>query len=359
MPTRPASRRPDDPFVSIVLPVFNEDAVLPRLRDAVEQALAECGVRYEIVFVDDGSTDGSADRLDAFAAGDHHVRVLHFSRNFGHQAAVQAGLEHARGDVVVVMDSDLQDDPRAIVAFLEEWRAGYDVVYAIRQHRKEGRVKRALFDGFYRLLSAVSEVPIPRDAGNFGLVDRRVVAAMLRLGDADRFYPGLRSWVGFRQTGVPVERHARYDLTPRVSLLGLFRLAKSAILSFSRAPLTAFYLIAAAAGFVTFGCLGIAFGAWLFGSTSPGGLGLVGVAAWLSCLNALGIAVVGEYLARVHDVTRNRPRYVLDESPKSTEDRGPRTRRLTVLESLEAIYNDDAATGDTAREPLGASILGE
>ncbi len=309
----PMPSRPVDPLVSVVLPVFNEVGVLERLRAEVTAALAEGGCRGEIVFVDDGSGDGSGETLDRFAAEDPTVRVVHFSRNFGQQAAVQAGLEHAAGDAVVVMDSDLQDDPRAIVTFVEQWRAGFDVVYAVRRNRKEGPVKRMLFSGFYRVLSAVSEVPIPRDAGNFGLIDRRVVEAIRSMGDDDRYFPGLRNWVGFRQTGVPVERLERYDDDPRISLWGLFRLARTAVFSFSRVPLTFFYLLAATALVVALTAATFAVVVGLRGAApSPTAL-VVAAAAGLAALNALGIAVLGEYVARIHDSVRRRPQYLVDE----------------------------------------------
>jgi dolichol-phosphate mannosyltransferase len=182
-----------DLLVSVVLPVYNEERVLPQLERSVTEAVLGCGCRPEIVFVNDGSRDGSAAILDGLAAEQPFVRVLHLSRNFGHQAAVQAGLRHTTGDVVVVMDSDMQDDPNGIARFLERWREGYDVVYAIRYGRKEGLLKRSLFYAFYRLLNRVSKTPMPADSGNFGLVDRRVADEIAGLLDRDRYYAGLRS----------------------------------------------------------------------------------------------------------------------------------------------------------------------
>ncbi len=184
------------------------------------------------------------------------MRVLHLSRNFGHQAAVQAGLAHAEGDAVVVMDADMQDDPASIGRFLQKWREGYDVVYAVRVGRKESAAKRFLFFAFYRLLNLIVRVPMPADAGNFGLIDRRVADEIVRLLDRDRYYAGLRSWVGFRQVGIEVERGPRYDGRPRVSMLGLWRLAKSAIFSFSSFPLTFFYLVGSLSMLVFLGLAG-------------------------------------------------------------------------------------------------------
>ena len=304
--------RPDNALVSVVLPCFNEARVLERLTELVVRALDRSRERYEIVYVNDGSTDDSLEVLDGLAAANPAIRVVHFSRNFGHQAAVQAGLEHARGDAVVVMDSDLQDDPAAIAQFLDRWRAGYDVVYAVRCNRKESPPKRFLFYAFYRVLNAISAMPIPQDAGNFGLVDRAVVDHILQLADRDRFYPGLRRWVGYRQMGVPVARLARHDGRPRVSLRQLFGLAKSAIFSFSRVPLAVFYSVALLSLVV---CCGLtAFTLYhklCTGLATPGWTSITMAASFFGALNAFGIAILGEYVVRIYDQVRARPMYIV------------------------------------------------
>jgi dolichol-phosphate mannosyltransferase len=304
--------RPHNPLVSVVLPCFNEAHVLERLTESVVRVLERSADRYEIVYVNDGSTDDSIDVLDGLAAANPGIRVVHFSRNFGHQAAVQAGLEHACGDAVVVMDSDLQDDPAAIAEFLDQWQAGYDVVYAVRYSRKESPPKRFLFYAFYRLLNAISDMPIPQDAGNFGLVDRTVVDHLLQLNDRDRFYPGLRRWVGFRQIGVPIERHARHDDRPRVSLRQLFRLAKSAIFSFSRVPLAVFYSVAVVSLLVCLGLCAFTLYHKLFtGLAVPGWTSVTITSSFFGALNALGIAILGEYVIRIYDQVRARPLYIV------------------------------------------------
>lgn len=299
-------------LVSVVLPVFNEVAVLGQLIKQIDAAMDPTGYPHEIVFVNDGSTDGSGELLDQLAAELHHVRVVHFSRNFGHQPALQAGLLHASGDAIVVMDSDLQDEPSAIARFLEKWEAGYDVVYAVRTNRKENLVKRGLFFGFYRVLNLISDLPLPKDAGNFGLVDRRVAARIAQLLDRDRFYPGLRSWVGFRQIGIPVERQARHDDTPRVSMRQLWLLAKTAIFSFSACPLTVFYAIA---GTSLLACGGLAVFALyhklVTGLAIPGWTSITLTASLFGALNALGIAILGEYVIRIYDQVRARPLFVV------------------------------------------------
>lgn len=300
------------PLISVVLPLFNERAVLRQLYDDVTRSLQACHVALELIFVNDGSNDGSDVILDQLADHDARVRVLHLSRNFGHQAAVQAGLTHARGAAVIVMDSDLQDDPRCLPELIRRWQEGHDVVYAVRTKRKEGLVKRALFYAFYRLLNSISNTPVPNDAGNFGLISRRVADQLVQLNEYDRFYPGLRQWVGFKQVGVPVERGTRHDAHPRVTLLGLFQLAKTALFSFSAAPLSMFYGLAtlALALFVIVGGFSL-YRAFATGLAVPDWTSTVMTGSLLAGLNALGIAVLGEYVVRIYDQVRERPSFIV------------------------------------------------
>jgi dolichol-phosphate mannosyltransferase len=302
-----------DSLISIVLPVYNEAAVLETLYEQLTESIARCGTNAEIIFVNDGSSDASPQILDRLAAAHHEVRVIHFSRNFGHQAAVQAGLAQAGGDATVLMDSDLQDAPDAIERLLATWQEGYDVVYAVRVNRKEQWLKRCLFAAFHRLLASVATTRIPADAGNFGLIDARVVKQIVELTERDRYLPGLRSWVGFRQTGVEIERNARYDDRPRVSLRGLWRLAKTAIFSFSTLPLSVFYTIGyAALGLflaLTIACVYVR----VFTDLAiPGWTSYILSASFFGALNALGISMLGEYVIRIYDQVRGRPLYIID-----------------------------------------------
>lgn len=339
MPVRPTL---EQCTVSVVLPVYNEAEVLANLCKQVHCALKDLGARREIIFVNDGSRDASPQILDQLAARYPEVRVVHFSRNFGHQAAVQAGLAHARGDAVILMDSDLQDSPRAILRFVAEWQKGYDVVYALRTERKEAWWKRALFNGFHRLLSSVATVRIPQDAGNFGLMDARVVRQLMTLEERDRYLPGLRSWVGFRQTGINVERQARYDKQPRVSLRGLWRLAKTAIFSFSSLPLTVFYGIGYSA-LALFFCLAFyALGCrFITGTAIPGWTTHVLTGSFFGALNALGISMLGEYAVRIYDQVRNRPLYLVDRvvnfhAPAPPQQDTPPENRASPYETRES-----------------------
>jgi glycosyltransferase involved in cell wall biosynthesis len=331
--------------LSVVLPVFNERAVLAELLKRVLAAVQQCRVEAEIIFVNDGSSDGSGELLDELAVTRSDVKVIHLSRNFGHQAAVQAGLEHAGGDAVVLMDSDLQDSPDAIPQFFAKWQEGFDVVYAVRTKRKENFVKRCLFTGFHRFLSRIATTDIPPDAGIFGLLDADVVREIVSLDERDRYLPGLRSWVGFKQTGIVVERLARYDLQPRVSMRGLWNLAKTAIFGFSSFPLTVFYLIGYSALLVFVGLSGYALYCKLFTSLAiPGWTSHVLSASFFGALNALGISILGEYVTRIYDQVRGRPLYLVarrvncdQRSTRSTppeEDSFELTGLLSEAESL-------------------------
>ncbi|MEW4488517.1 glycosyltransferase family 2 protein [Thalassoglobus sp. JC818] len=322
--------------ISVVLPAYNEAEVLDELHERVDSALQQCGGRYEIVFVNDGSSDDSEQILDRMANQHPTVKALHFSRNFGHQAAVEAGVAHASGDAVIVMDSDLQDDPAAIVDFVKKWEGGYDVVYAIRHSRKENVVKRFLFTAFYRVLNAVSSTKMPMDAGNFGLLDRAVASEMTQLRDRDRYFPGLRSWVGFRQIGIPVERGRRHDDTPRVSMMGLFRLAKTAIFSFSSVPLSMFYVIATVSLMTCLGVTGFTLYHKLFtGLAIPGWASLTIVASLFGALNALGIGILGEYAIRIYDQVRARPPYIVGRRVNFDSSIVPNSREEELLEWIE------------------------
>lgn len=359
---KPNRRRAE--LLSVVLPVYNEAAILQELTDSLCANLNDLGRSggpgdYEIIYINDGSTDGSDKLLDELAATNQKIRVVHFSRNFGHQPAVHAGLKHARGDAVVLMDSDMQDDPQAVGKMLTEWERGFDVVYAVRTKRKESLVKRTLFHSFYRLMNRVGSINVPMDAGNFGLLDRAVVNNILAVGDHERYLPGIRSWVGFRQTGVEVERLARHDETPRVSVWQLFRLAKSAIFGFSRAPMAAFSWCAGimAATFVA-----------LFAATATCSLYSVTVPTWMTtlattsffaALNAVGIAIVGEYVVRIHDQVRNRPRYIVARTTntKTVHDAPQREQSAADIDELELLNQVDEISRDLKENSIDRAMI--
>jgi dolichol-phosphate mannosyltransferase len=299
------------PEVSVVIPVFDEAAGLSDLHRRLTAALA--GARsYELLFVDDGSSDGSSQVLATLHAADANVKVLELSRNFGHQNALSAGLEWARGAAVVLMDADGQDPPELIPRFLEMWREGNEVVYAVRRGRKESWWKRAGYFLFYRTLRALGDVDIPLDAGDFCLMDAKVVEAIRAMPESGRFLRGLRSWVGFRQVGVEYDRPARQSGRAKYTLGRLLRLGLGGILSFSSVPLR----LASFLGLLTSmaGSLYVLYAVverLFVGHTPAGWASTVAVTLILGGAQLIVIGVLGEYLARVYAETKRRPPYVV------------------------------------------------
>jgi len=304
---------PPAPLISVVIPVYNEENNLTKLWERLQPALSDLG-SYEVIFVNDGSGDDSAAVIRKICATDPAVKLVSLSRNFGHQAALSAGIDYARGECVALMDADLQDPPELLEEFVKQWRAGYRVVYAVRQRRKEALLKRAAYYTFYRTLKRLANIDIPLDAGDFCLMDRRVVERLRTLPEKNRFLRGLRSWVGFRQVGVLYERPARHAGSPKYTVRKLTKLAFDGLLAFTSVPLRlASYLgfATAAAGVIY---LFFAIGARLFtGSVPPGWTSVIAIILILGGVQLLLIGVLGEYVARVYDETKQRPVYVVEE----------------------------------------------
>jgi glycosyltransferase involved in cell wall biosynthesis len=301
-----------EPDLSVVLPVCNEEDNIPILYSRLHSVLEKTGMDYEIIFVDDGSGDKSLERLHVLAAKDHHVMVVELARNFGHQVAITAGLDHARGNAVVVMDADLQDPPEVLPQLIAKLREGHDVVYAIRQQRKEGWLKRTTYAVFYRLLRRVANVEIPLDAGDFCIMDRTVVNLLRSMPERNRFVRGIRSWVGLRQTGLPYERQARNAGRPKYSFGRLMLLALDGLISFSYTPLR----VASISGF---GISVISFllaGFFLIkklttGLDPPGFATLVVAIFFLAGIQLITVGIMGEYIGRIFDEVKRRPLYVV------------------------------------------------
>ena len=306
-------------MISVILPFHNEQETLPALYPRLTAAAQTWGADYEVIAIDDGSTDSTAGMLDAICREDPHWKLLRFSRNFGHQAAVSAGIHYSSGDAVVVMDSDLQDPPEQLHRFLAKWREGYQVVYAIRTKRKENIFKRAAYYLFYRLLKRLSSIDIPLDSGDFSVIDRSVVNVLKLLPERTRFVRGLRSWAGFRQVGVAYERDARYAGEVKYTFRKLVQLAINGILSFSSAPLRlASWLGVTLCGLsvtlvmllvvwrlANFEILGMKPG------NSVGWTSLISLILFLSGIQMLVIGMIGEYLARVFDEVQGRPPWII------------------------------------------------
>jgi dolichol-phosphate mannosyltransferase len=291
--------------------VYNEAGVLRELHGALTSACTEIG-SYEILYIDDGSTDGSRSILDELAAADRHVTVVGLSRNFGHPAALCAAVDMASGESLIVMDADMQDDPRVIPDLCRLQREGADVVYVVRAERREGPVLRFLFWVFHRLLAATSSFHVPEGAGSFGLIGPRALAEVRRLPERLRYLPGLRAFVGFRQASLNVARGERYDRDSRVGFRGLVRLAAMAFFAQSRAPVTLFYALSAASMLVSVALITYAFVAKLLGIAVVSWASMLTSVAFFSSVIILGEAFICEYLARIYEEVRQRPVYVLD-----------------------------------------------
>jgi len=322
-------------MLSIVAPIFNE-------RDSVEEfwrrltpALAPLG-EYEVVLVDDGSTDGSWELLRGIAARDEHVRLLKLSRNFGHQIALTAGLDAARGDAVVLIDADLQDPPELIPDLVARWQEGYDVVYAVRGRRDgESRVRLLAIAAFYRLFRRLAATDIPADTGDFRLLSRRAVDSLARMPERARYLRGMTSWIGFRQVGVTYRRDARFAGSSKYPLAKLLRLASDGIASFSVAPIR----LLARIGFVMIvfcaGVLGWTLYTRFFTHSAPQGwTSVLGVVLLLGGIQLLGMGIVGQYIARIFEETKQRPLYLIEEIVERGEtvlSAAPATTPTTVV----------------------------
>ena len=298
--------------LSVVIPAFNEQENLPALYARLLGALDPLGVSYEIVFVNDGSRDRTLPMLQQLSAADPRVLVIDLARNFGHQIAISAGLDHARGRAVIIMDGDLQDPPEVLPEFIAKWREGHDVVYAVRAQRKEGPLKRAAYTLFYRLLKQVSSIDIPLDAGDFCIMDRRVVDLLSGMPERNRFVRGIRSWVGLDQVGLAYERHARHAGRPKYTLSRLIYLALDGLISFSYLPLR----------MISLAGLGVSLMSILIaifytiqkltvGLSPPGFATLVVAIFFLSGIQLITIGVIGEYVGRIFEEVKGRPLYVV------------------------------------------------
>ena len=305
-----------EPSVSVAIAVCNEAENLPELLERVGKVLGDLPMGpHEVLFVDDGSRDATLSILEEYAARDSRIRIISLSRNFGHQSALTAALDHVSGDVVVVMDGDLQDSPEAIPRFLESYKAGHDVVYAVHTNRKEGLLLRASYFLFYRLAAALSDLELPLGSGDFGLMSRRVVEQLRETREHHRYLRGLRTWVGFRQTGIEVEREARSAGESKYGARGLFKLAFDGIFAFSVLPIRLATWIGAfaVAGASLFGLYAVY--ARFFLDQSPAGFtALILVIIFLAGVQLLFLGVIGEYVGRSYEEVKRRPVYVVGKT---------------------------------------------
>jgi polyisoprenyl-phosphate glycosyltransferase len=300
------------PELSVVIPIFNEEENISVLYSRLTTVLEKTHVDYEIIFVDDGSRDNSLSQVQDLSAEDRHVVVVELARNFGHQVAITAGLDHSQGEAVIVMDGDLQDPPEVVPEFIAKWREGYDVVYGIRERRKERWLKRAAYAGFYRLLRRVASIEIPLDSGDFCIMDRRVVDLLRSMPERNRFIRGIRSWVGLNQAGLPIERHARIAGKPKYTFRRLILLALDGLVSFSYLPLRIITISGFSISLLSiFTAIFYAVKRLMTGLGPPGFATLVVAVFFLAGVQLITMGVIGEYVGRIFEEVKQRPLYVV------------------------------------------------
>lgn len=313
----------DRHLLSVVVPVYNESAVLRAFyRRATAAFRAIQGFEYEIIFVDDGSTDDSFKQLSELAGRDPHLRVIKFSRNFGHQIAITAGIDHATGDCVAVIDADLQDPPEVIAEMAQRWLEGYDVVYGVRAHR-DGEKAFKLFTAsvFYRLFNAIAKIDIPADVGDFRLMSRRATNELARLREKDRFVRGLVSWIGFKQTGVRYHREKRHAGETKYPYRSMLKFALDGITSFSTLPLRIATWFGYAASTLAFVYLASVFVQKALGHTVQGWATIMVAVLFLGGVQLICLGIVGEYIGRIFMEIKPRPMYVVDQKIGVPADR--------------------------------------
>jgi dolichol-phosphate mannosyltransferase len=311
----------DKPRYSIIAPVYNEVESLPVLHKRMVETMDMTGESWELVLIDDGSTDGSTDIIRSIAGQDTRIRPVIFARNFGHQIAVTAGLDYSRGDAMVIIDADLQDPPEVILEMIGKWKEGYEVVYAVRAEREgETWFKKTTASLFYRIIYRITDVKIPLDTGDFRLMDRKVVNVMNNMRERHRFLRGMSSWIGFKQIGLPYRRAARFAGVTKYPFSKMLKLALNAVTSFSYFPLQ----LATYIGFLSAGISILAIPVVVIGRLT-GTEAFLGQATTLIAVLFLGgvqlisLGILGEYIGRIYDEVKGRPLYIVREEPKDFE----------------------------------------
>ncbi len=302
------------PVFSIVAPIYNEEGNIDLLHERISQVMDSTGESWELILVNDGSRDRSQAMIDSLAERDSRIKAIHFARNFGHQTAVTAGIDHASGDATILIDADLQDPPELILEMIERWRAGYQVVYAVREKREgESWFKEFSAKMFYRVMYRITDVDIPVDTGDFRLMDRSVVEVLQQMREHNRFIRGMTSWVGFKQTGVTYVRDIRHSGETKYPLRKMIRFAMDGITSFSYFPLQIMLYVSGILGFLALfaipvvAILRLAWGADFFGGQAT----TIIVVLLMSAFQLFFMFFLGQYVARIYDETRNRPLYVV------------------------------------------------
>ncbi|MBU2513828.1 glycosyltransferase family 2 protein [bacterium] len=302
-------------MISIVIPIYNEEETLPELWRRLHNVISSWSHKTEVIFVNDGSSDSSLSILRELGLRNPGVlKIVQLSRNFGHQPAVVSGISTATGDAVILMDGDLQDTPESLPNLVAKWESGYDVVYAIRAKRKEFFLKRLAFKAFYQVQAKMVDLSIPLDAGLFSILDRKVIDIMMSMKEHNRYIPGLRSYAGFKQTGIIVERAERYKGEPRVSTRRLIKLALDGIFSMSHLPLKLATYVGILIAIPAFIVAAVVVGIKLFTDfASPGWASNLASTFFMGGVQLIFLGIIGEYLSRIYDEVKGRPYFIISE----------------------------------------------
>lgn len=310
-----------NPTISIIVPIFNESCCLDELYNRVSEVMNHSGEAWELILVNDGSTDASPDMIRGLAEKDERVRPVMFARNFGHQIAVTAGMDYSRGEAVVIIDADLQDPPEVILEFISKWREGFQVVYGVRAEREgESFFKKFTAALFYRMIYKITEINIPLDSGDFRLLDRKVVNVMNGMREHHRFLRGMSSWVGFKQAGVTYNRAARFAGETKYPLRKMLKLALTAVTGFSYVPLqVATYLGFIAAGIAVISIPVVAILRAIQQQAFFGQATTLIAVLFFGGVQLVSLGILGEYIGRIYDEVKGRPLYIVSESPQDFE----------------------------------------
>ncbi len=316
---------PPRPTLSLVLPIYNEEDVIPELHRRLQDFLAKLGVDAEVLFVNDGSRDRSMELLRDVAAAEPRYRILGFARNFGHQTAITAGVDYARGKAVVVMDADLQDPPEVVASMVEKWREGFDVVYGRRRRRaRETWFKLVTARWFYRVFAAMIPIEVPLDTGDFRLMSRKVVVALRELREVHRFVRGMVAWIGFKQTEVVYDRPGRFAGETKYPLRKMVRFAVDGITSFSILPLRFSTYLGMLTSLGSVGVIAYALlSKYFYHQAVPGWTALMVAVTIFASVQLLMIGILGEYVGRIYEEVKRRPLYVVSETVNLTKRREP------------------------------------
>lgn len=304
-------------LITIIAPIYNELENLPTLYDRVRNVMDQSDYEWELVLVDDGSSDGSTEVIKELAVKDQRIKPVIFARNFGHQIAVTAGMDYSRGDAIVIIDADLQDPPEVILDLIKKWQEGYEVVYAVRSEREgETFFKKFTASVFYRLIFKITDIKIPLDTGDFRLMDRKVVEVMNSMREHHRFLRGMSSWVGYKQIGVPYHRAARLAGVTKYPLKKMMKLALNAITGFSYVPLQIATYIGFISACISLVAIPVVILMRLFGAQQFTGQATTLISVlFLGGVQLISLGILGEYIGRIYDEVKGRPLYIVREAP--------------------------------------------